>query len=179
MLRRRVVLATLVVSIAGCATPAPSPAPVLVAASTATGEYRLDVTLAKQHWAVGEPMTGSASLSRAGNAPVNLVGAGSGLIVFDFDEVGGGQRHLTAASTADCAPHPLTPGTPLTAPLDKSGGYDAADPSQSWLGAVLHASGVQLPAGTWDVTARAEFTENACDGPRYHLEATVRVVVGG
>lgn len=156
-------------------TLSPSASP--FAAST-IGDFRLELRLAKLAWAAGEPMTGEAELIYLGSSPMNLVGAGSGLIVFNYVEVGG-RRQLLGVSTADCAPHDITAGTPITAPLVARGGYDTADPSNAWIGQAMSSQGVRLPAGTWDVTAQAEFTENACDGPRYTLETTVRVVIGG
>ncbi len=157
-------------------TLAPSASPY---ASTSVGLYRLDLQLTKLAWKVGEPMTGTATLSYAGAGHVNLDGSGTGLISFNYVEVGG-TRALYGASTADCGPHDIGPASPITTPLTKSFGYQPDDANDAWIKAILDGEGVQLPAGTWGITARAEFVEGTnCSGARYAMETTVRVTVGG
>lgn len=161
---------------ASCAAVGPSASPV---SSSTVGAYTLGLRLDRLHWDVGEPMTGTASLSYGGAAPRILYGSGGGLIGFTYVEVGGKKRQVGGAWTADCAPHPIAPGVAMATGLTKGAGYDPNNPADDWIIGFINANGVQLPAGTWDVTAQAMFVEDACGGAGYDITATVRVTVGG
>jgi len=51
------------------------------------GQYRLDLTVDKSRWRAGEFVTGTATLSNTGSAPVTISGS-SERIAFAYDEVG-------------------------------------------------------------------------------------------
>jgi hypothetical protein len=146
--------------------------------STTSGPFHLELVLSRTEWRVGAAIHGTAILSYAGAAPVTLGGA-SVLIGFGYQEVGG-KRSFGPAFDAACAATTIDPATPVSVPLGKSGGYDANNPDAAWIIAFMNASGVQLPEGTWDVTAEAPFTDAAgCTGTPRDLKATLRVTVGG
>ena len=181
---RRLGLALTGMAIVAAACGSPSPPTVVAPASpialSTVGQFSLGLTLPKLVWKAGEPVSGTATLRGAGSSPLVLVGAGSGLIVFDFAEVVG-QRRVLGVSTADCAPHPLAPGAPMIAPITVSAGFDPANPSDTWLSRAMSpgTAGAELPPGTWDVTARATFYEGTCGGASYTITATVRITVSG
>jgi hypothetical protein len=115
-------------------------------------------------------------LSFDGSAPTTIYGSGNGLN-FAYAEVGG-TRKVEPVWTADCATHTLDPATPISEPLGKSGAASEGDPDTAWLHSFILAPDVQLPAGTWDVTALAYFTEGqGCSGGGHSMETTVRVTV--
>jgi hypothetical protein len=146
--------------------------------STRSGPFRLELVLSRTDWRVGEAIHGTAILSTTGPTPVTI-GGPSGIIGFGYQQVGG-KRSFGPAFDAACAATTIDPATPVSVPLGKSGGYDPNKPDDAWIIAFMNSSGVQLPAGTWDVTAEAPFTDAAgCTGTPRDLKATVRVTVGG
>ena len=66
----------------------------------------------------------------------------------------------------------------MSKPLSKSGAFSDDDPDVAFLRSFLTAPDVRLPAGTWDVTALAQFTEGGmCGAGGHSMAATVRVTV--
>lgn len=101
------------------------------------------------------------------------------MIGFSYAEVGGSRR-VDPVWTADCGPHPLAPATPINEALAKSGGIDGSGPEADFLRAFPSGSDVRLPAGTWDITALAQFFEQAdCSGGPDELQVSVRITVAG
>jgi hypothetical protein len=100
-----------------------------------------------------------------------------GLVAFGYAEVGG-TRAFGRVFDASCTTTTIEPATPLNVPLGKTGGWDPNNPDDAWIVTLMNANGVQLPAGTWDVTAEAQFAEGpGCTGITHDLRATLRVVV--
>jgi hypothetical protein len=96
---------------------------------------------------------------------------------FQYVEVGGSRR-TEPVWTADCASHQLRADAPLVTELTKSGGYSADDPDADFYRAFFSEPEVKLPAGVWDITAVATFTDGVgCDGRAINLTATIRMVV--
>ena len=146
-------------------------------ASDTAGAFTLELTMPHLDWKVGEPMVASSAvLLVQTNAPVTVYGPPD-IIAFGYAEVGS-KRSFGPAFDTICSPTNLDPTTPNNVPLGKSGGWDPNKPDDAWVAPFLNASGVQLPAGTWDVTAEAPFYERAaCSGGAHDLHATLRVVV--
>ncbi len=145
-------------------------------ASSTDGSFRLELVLPRTEWKADEPLTGTAILSFDGSGPTKVYGSGS-VLNFAYAEVGG-TRRVEPVWTADCATHDLDPATPITKPVDKSGAASDGGPDTAWLHSFIVARDVRLPAGTWDVTALAIFTEcQGCAGAGHSIEATVRVTV--
>jgi hypothetical protein len=194
---RRWAVATLVAAgLSACGSPAPaSSEPTAAAARTVVdcldgldqagscssatstdGAFRLELVLPRLEWTAAEPITGTSILSTDGAGPTTIYGSGS-VLNFAYAEVGGA-RTVEPVWTADCATHELDPATPITTALDKSGAASADDPDSAWLHSFITAPDVRLPAGTWDVTTVAIFTEGeGCDGPGHTLSATLRLTV--
>jgi hypothetical protein len=148
-------------------------------ASSTDGPFRLELVMPHLDWKSTDAMTGMAILSYDGSAPITIHGAGASVIGFSYAEVGG-RRKVDPVRTADCAPHPLDPATPINVDLSKSGAISNDDPNVDFLRDFLSGSDVRLPVGTWDVTALAIFTGgDGCAGVEHSMAATLRVTVGG
>ena len=148
-------------------------------ASVIDGPFKLELVLPHLDWKTTDAVSGTALLSIEGSAPTTIYGSGEGVIVFSFDEVGG-NRHVGWALTADCGPHALDPATPLTAVLSKSGGVGGNEPDAAFLRSFYADPQIHLPAGAWDITAIAVFSEaEGCESSTHTMKATARVSVTG
>ena len=157
------------VEAASCAEPCP-------AASATSGPFKLELVLPRVDWKSDEPLTGTVTLSYAGPKATTLFGS-AGLMNFQYTQVGGPHR-TSPVSTSECGRYEIGPTTPMSTALSKSGGFTDEDPDAAWLRSFLTAPDVRLPAGTWDVTALADFTEgDSCGAGGRSMAATVRVTV--
>jgi hypothetical protein len=132
--------------------------------------------LPRVDWKSDEPLTGTVTLSYAGPKATTLFGS-AGLMNFQYTQVGGPHR-TSPVSTSECGLYEIGPTTPMSRALSKSGGFTDEDPDAAWLRSFLTAPDVRLPAGTWDVTALADFNEgDRCAAGGRSMKATVRVTV--
>jgi hypothetical protein len=136
--------------------------------------FELDLSVPKTDWTTSESIIGQASLSYLGSGSVGV--AGAEFLLFEFDEVGG-TRKVVPASEQFCQSRQLDAGHPITSPITKSGGWLPGDPNASFLASFFANPGVRLPAGTWTITAIADFSEQGCGGPVETLRASVTVDV--
>jgi hypothetical protein len=160
---------------AGPSATVPPPAP----ATQTDGPFRLELALPRQVWRATDVITGTATLSYAGAGPTTVSGSGSGVIAFAYAEVGGNRR-VDPAWRMDCRPYPLDPTAPITAGLSKSGAFDGNEADVAFLRAFLTTDPgvIRLPAGTWDVSAVAEFLEgDHCSGGSHAMTASVRITM--
>jgi hypothetical protein len=125
---------------------------------------------------VGDPISGTAILSLTDSEPTKVAAAGE-LIVFAYDEVGG-IRHVGPIWDQSCVLYPLDPATPQSVALRKSGAVERNEPDADFLRTFLADPEIHLPAGTWDISATASFSETGRTGPNKTLTATVRIHVG-
>jgi hypothetical protein len=84
---------------------------------------------------------------------------------------------MEAGWDSSCGQFELQPGTPMTAELSKSGAWGGGDPNKAFYEAFFAAPDIRLPPGTWDVSARASFSEGECGGPTHDMTTTARIVV--
>ncbi|HEY5629385.1 MAG TPA: hypothetical protein VIR16_07745 [Candidatus Limnocylindrales bacterium] len=161
-------------SAAPASVSAPSASSGTASASATLGHLRLELRLDKTAWRVGEPMTGTATLTNTG--PAIPITSSSERLSFRYAEVGG-TRKLEAVWPADCVSGTFDPAKPITSGLIKSGGYSPDNPADAWIKTFIEAVGVQLPAGRWDVTALTSVNVGDCGPLPAGPEATVRVVV--
>ncbi len=147
-------------------------------AATTDGPFRFELVLPHLDWRTGDVISGSAILSLLDGPATTLYGASQALIVFSYDEVDG-NRHSGYVSTADCGPYPIDVANPINRPLAKSGGAIAgSEPDAAWLRSFLTDPQVELPAGTWDITAIATFSDGtACSGTSHTMQVTLRITV--
>ena len=143
---------------------------------TTDGLFVLELALPRLDWKADEPISGTSTLTYRGPAPTNVYGSGS-ILNFAYAEVGG-TRRVDPVWTADCATHAIGPATPISVELGKSGGVSDTDPNAPFLRSFLFSPDVRLPAGTWDVTALADFMQGgSCEGGAHAMKATVRLTV--
>ncbi len=143
------------------------------------GRFRLELVLPHLAWKTTDAISGMAILSLTSGPATTVYGSGGSVIAFSYDEVGG-SRHTGYVMTADCASHPLDPATPLTSTLSTSGAVAGTEPDAEFLRAFLADPQIHLPAGTWDITAIAVFSEVAsCAGETHTMRVTERVTVSG
>lgn len=170
------------------ATPISSAIATAVATDSASGEaapvetvkegrFELELSLAKATYRGADAITGRAALSVTGGKAAVIGGSGGGPLAFSYDEVGG-TRHMDAGWDSSCGSFTIEPGAPITSALTKSGAWGAHDPNAAFYRAFFADREVHLPAGTWDVSARASFSEGNCSGPSHDMTATLRIVVG-
>jgi hypothetical protein len=141
------------------------------------GNYKLELVLPRLTWNVGDPISGTAILSLTDSQPTKVTGA-SELIAFAFDEVGG-IRHVAPIWAQSCVLYALDPATPQSVALDKSGAFQGNEPDADFLRSFFADPEIHLPAGTWDITAIASFSEGSCGAPTHTIQATVRIHITG
>jgi hypothetical protein len=161
-----------------CGSPPPSSLPGGPAhAEVRDGRFVLAFDLPKDTYSTDEPIEGVATLSVDAGAAVPYGASGLGAIGFGFAEVNG-PRAMGAAFTADCRPGMLIPGTPVTSPITKSGGYTEDDPLAPFYRSFFADKVVHLPPGDWKIIAFASFVEQRdCGGDAHDMTATVNVHV--
>jgi hypothetical protein len=174
----RIAIMFFALGLGACSRPALTPETTATASDT-DGPFRLELRLTRADWNRAEPIMGKVILSFDGPQPTTIYGSGE-VLNFSYSDVGG-IRHVDPVWTADCAIHTLDPATPITAALGKTGAASDSDPSAAFVHSFLFDStDVRLPAGTWDVTALAIFSEGeGCSGGSHDMQATVRISVGG
>lgn len=188
-MRRSVVLGALAIAavamgaaIASSASPQ-STAPTVPAgdfgsgiASSTDGPFDLVLSLSGTSFTTDQVITGQASLSVTDGEEATIAGPGAGPLAFSFNEVGG-TRRMGPGYRLSCGLFTIEPGSAMTSDLAKSGGWTAEDPNASFYRSSFADPDIHLPPGTWDIAARASFSDNECGGPSHDLTATLRVVV--
>jgi hypothetical protein len=147
--------------------------------STIDGRFEVRFTVDRTTLKPGDNISGKAELwLRAGGSGV--ISGSSSLFSFEFVEVGGEQRSVVPVITGDCQPHQLGATTPLTSGIVKSGAMDGTGANADFRKQFLQSDTINLPAGTWDITAIAGFVEGrSCQGLPHKVRSTVRVTVNG
>jgi hypothetical protein len=90
-----------------------------------------------------------------------------------------GAARLTFGREQSCVVYPLDPATPTNVAIYKSGGIIGTEPDADFLRSFFADPQIHLPAGTWDSTAIASFSEGACSGANRTIKATLRIQVSG
>ncbi len=188
-MRRLVVLGALAMAVSACAPTGSLASPPASAAEAtpigelgtdianrADGPFELVLALPGSTFSTDQAVTGQAVLSVADGKEAMIAGPGAGPLAFSFREVGG-TRQMEAGYRPSCRMFTIESGAPITSDLTKSGGWPANDPNASFYQSFFADPDIHLPSGTWDISARAWFSENRCNGPSHDMTATVRVVV--
>ena len=147
----------------------------VVRAEARDGQLGLVFELEDDTFRAGEPIDGQARLEIASGG-ADLVGSGSGLVGFEFREVGG-RRRIGPVWTSDCHQYRLEAGTPIVTGILKSGGFSADDPDAAFYRAFFAEPLVRLPAGRWEIAAVASFVVGECGNPEHSLRASITVTV--
>ena len=172
-----IALCLMAVGCGAAAATSPAGSTPVARASVTDGAFTLTFELPRADWRASDAIDGVATLSLASGDAIDLGGSGGGLLGFAFSEVNG-TRHVEPVSTADCGPHRLEPGKPITSTIKKSGAFSADQPDADFYGSFFADPVVHLPAGDWDISAIATFAEGeGCRGKTHEMKATVRVHV--
>jgi hypothetical protein len=179
---RLVALAVLACGLIGCGssnTTSTDVTPDPQTVSAVDGRFEVRFTVDRTTLKPGDNISGTAELVlKAGGSGV--ISGSSDLFSFEYVEVGGQQRTVVPVISGDCSPHQLGTDKPLTARLFKSGAADAAGTNGDFVRQFLDGDVINLPAGTWDITAVAGFVDGrACSGLPHKVRSTVRVTVTG
>lgn len=175
---RLVAVLTLALALSGCGTvPEPDPAaPVPVQVASVEGPFELTLLLPRSVYGANEPITGEIRLAVLDGAARTIGGSGGGPLATSFAEFGG-TRRMEAGWDSSCGSFEVLPAAPLRDSLSKSGGWSADDPNDAFYEAFFAAPDIRLPPGTWDVSARASFSEGDCGGPMHEMTTTARILV--
>jgi hypothetical protein len=181
-LRAVAVTAVVVLATAGCGssnTTAADVTPDPQTVSAIDGRFEVRFTVNRTTLKPGDNISGTAELwLKAGGSGV--ISGSSSLFSFEFVEVGGLQRSIAPVLPGDCSPHQLGATTPLTSGIVKSGAMDGIGANADFRKQFLQGETINLPAGTWDITAVAGFFEGrSCQGLPHSVRSTVRVTVDG
>lgn len=179
MVRRLVTLLT-VLLVAGCGGSPTTPANASPDPGTATvtqGRFSLTFTIDRKTVFPADAITGTAALTLLTPGSATIAGS-STPIVFEFQEVGGENRHVIPAHTDECAQSVVAEGG-ITSPITKTGAVPNT-PDADWYRQFFADPKVHLPAGDWDITAWASFDDgHTCTANPLSIRATVRVHVNG
>lgn len=123
--------AVLGVVVVGCGGPPPS-SPRASAVGSSFGPARAQATddhfqlvfeLSRTTWHTTEAVTGTATLTLVAPGSMTVWGSGSGLLGFEFAQVGG-ERTIGWLRTADCRPGQIEASTPLVSTITNPYGTD-------------------------------------------------------
>jgi hypothetical protein len=185
MLHSRLAPAAMLIALVAAACGG-NPVPSLVAqalpdgpqtASDAEGRFRLDFALPQRRFTEADDIKGIATLSMFGPGAGTIAASGGGPIGFGIAEVEG-TRVMGPASSADCASFEIVNGSPITSGIKKSGGWSGEDRNAAFYEAFFtDREELHLPAGAWDITAYASFSEGDCGPSPHELSAPIRIEV--
>jgi hypothetical protein len=166
----------------GCGGGNTTPADVTPDPQTVTaldGRFELRFTVDRTTLRPGDSITGTAELWLKAGGSGALSGS-SDLFSFEFLEVGGQQRSVAPVISTDCSPHQVGADRPLTSAIYKSGSPEAAGANAEFVRQFLAGDAINLPAGTWDISAVAGFVDGrSCAGLQHRIRSTIRVTVNG
>jgi hypothetical protein len=170
-----------VLSVATACSPVipsePLPAGVPVEQTVRDDVFTLTLRAPRNVWRAGEPIGVEALLTFVGPAQqVNVVGSGSGLVMFSLEQLDG-DLDVGGGADADCASHPMTRGRPVVTPYQKSGGWSAEDPNAGKLEAFFRDPVFRLPTGTYQVFATFTGFLGECGGVEHSLRADIGLLV--
>ena len=176
--RRLWFVGSIALAAVACGTGSTTPADVTPDPQSAIapdGRFELRFTVDRTTLRPGDDITGTAELwLRAGGSGA-LSGPGN-MFGFEFAEVDGQNRGVAPVFDSDCSPHQVGSDAPLTSGIVKSG----ATEGNEFAAGFVKGRQVNLPAGSWDITAITTFYDGrSCSGILHTVRATVRVLVNG
>lgn len=144
--------------------------------SREAGPYVLSFTLPKRQWHVSEAIVGEAQVRPLGTA--ERVVSGPGEVIFGFEFAAEGGLTIRPVWPASCKAHVVRADAPLSTGILKSGGVNPLDPNAEAIRNFLRDPVLQLPAGTWRITAIADISEGPeCEQPRSVVRLPVDIEV--
>lgn len=161
----------------GCSSSPPEEKGQLRAEDRDSG-FALSISSPKQVWAVGKPIAVEAELAYLGPGERKVFGPGPGShIGFSVVELTG-RRRMQAGWLLACVSWTMSPD-PITTPLIKGAGWDAADPDAAFYQQWIADPEFRLPVGRWEVAADAPFSlgPDSCGGQDVALHASITLTV--
>jgi hypothetical protein len=142
-------------------------------------EFRLTISAGQGRYRAGQPIDVSATLTYLGpNAGIVVGGSGTGLVGFALERNEQPTLRIDPAGTSDCRPYEVQRNQSVKHEFIKTGGWDETDPLAPFYRAYFASPELRLPAGTWTISAVANFLGSAdCRGPEHTLNATVTLTV--
>ncbi|MDQ0888600.1 hypothetical protein QFZ81_003688 [Paenibacillus sp. V4I9] len=139
-------------------------------------QFEMKLNIVKTKFKVGEPIVYSASLTYIGNNNSILIWGGHTYILFSVTD--GKKIKMEGVNTAELTATKLNQGETREYPFFKSGGYSANDPDAGFWKKFYAEKDLILPAGTYLITARSEFslTEKVIDS-HYNGEVHTTITV--
>ncbi len=147
----------------------------------ADDRFTLAVVVPRVEWSPDEAIDIRGSLAFHGpERRIDVGGSGSGLVTWSLEQLDG-PLDPGGGGTDDCRPHEIARDRPMDMVFTKSGGFGAGGPgtAAAAIRAYFEDPVLRLPAGTYRITAWAQFAEGRCDGPRHDLAAWIDLRVGG
>jgi hypothetical protein len=167
----------------GCAGPSPSSTPMLPNGTVQTGrggdaDWEVTIQTVNASYRAGEPIDVAAALRYGGAlAKATAWGSGSGPISFGIKRIDG-TIDIGGAQTDDCRPSDWPRGVAVPIRFAKSGGWIPEDPNAAFYKAYFAEPQLRLPAGTWQLTAAADFwTGGTCGAEAHRFAAIVTIQV--
>lgn len=137
------------------------------------GDFTLEISSPRDRWASGEPIEVTATLTYERPGSTTIIGPGAGPIAFGVRQLDG-SREMGAVMTGDAVEHVIGPET-YVAEYRKSGGWDPGDEHADFYKEFFDEPEFRLPAGRWEVTARAWFS--ATEDARRSIEMVAGLVL--
>lgn len=172
---RLAVLAAAMVAIA-CSSPAPV---TRTSETTTDGTFSVTISVPASDHHASDALDVFATLTYEGPQPsIGVDGDSIGLVFFTFTQLDG-TRSMVPASLLMCAPTTLQRDTAATFRPVKAIGWTAEDPNAAFYQEWASDPQVHLPAGRWQILARAQiYVGTACYGgkPDHNLVTPPLVV---
>jgi hypothetical protein len=161
------------------ASPQPSTTPPVAGVEGTDAEplFKLRIRAESAVYRSGQPTQVRAWLTYTGpNAQEKLVGSGSGIILFSWEQTDGRLRQ-EAVATADCVPYTLAKGQARAVPFAKTGAFSGDDPDVAFWQQYFADPVLRLPVGRYRIHAITGFSVGECGGPEHRLDASIEILV--
>jgi hypothetical protein len=174
----RLALLAVFVFLAACASPPPSPSP---SAAVSDGTFSLAIEVGNGPLRSADAIDLRAILTYLGPAvSITVTPPDSGLVAFDFEQVGGRLQMLAGSRLICSEPATLVRQTPVTVHSVKMAGWTGDDPNAAFYQQWIADPAVHLPAGQWRITALARLYDGpSCDkpAPNHELRTSLTIEV--
>lgn len=158
--------------------PSATPEPTGPLTSTSRdGDFELTLRAGKARYLPMEPIDVTASLSYSGPQPqVEITHDSGGPVMFGIREKVFGEIRVGGVSLLMCGGSTLLRAAPLNEPFRKSGGFSGDHPDAASFKAWLLDPVLELPAGTWHITASAS-SPCMSAGPTFSVQTELVILV--
>ena len=159
-------LATAAVLVVACGSvqPAPSADGQALDLRAEGSGFALEVRLPSATLDSADAIPLQAGLTWIGPAArTQLWASGSGIVTFQYREVGGQRRSIIGVMTSDCRVYDFDQGRPVAVPPGKSWSADGSDPNLAFYKAWGADPALHLPPGHWRIVVGTDALLAPCD----------------